>query len=405
MQSIAATMADHSSSPPIPVFRLMDLPNELIKMICNNEELKIKDLKALRLTNKLLCEIVTNRFAEKCFHEIAVVMSRPSLQVFNQLSQHPRLGPYVSRIKISPIFVPRTGCQTVTLETLQFYENREAAERELSESGDAERMLGISFGAFADREQAISLAFTEDESNTVGGKGLLSIVDNEKNYSWTSRWKEMIEITIRAVFDHNCKISELQLQDKGFSSYRVEHASSFCTDKIAAQLESVCSRLTLIRVEHCNTDIKILSKSVKRMVKAAKQLKEFHLFQFNEVNDVVPEIIKDVASVSLEKATIAFAEIYFSDLIAFLHTHKQTLTEFDLSVACILGGTCKDLIAWIKEHLVHLRCLVMEGVCNHHIGAYGCDVTYSCTIDAHEDMQACLADISNGKREIRDVEH
>ncbi|KAH0363442.1 hypothetical protein KCU65_g7454, partial [Aureobasidium melanogenum] len=356
MQDTAATMEEPAVVPS--VFRLMDLPTELIKIICNDQEFKIKDLKALRLTNKLLCEAITDRFAEKCFHEIAVAMSRPSLQAFNQLSQHPRLGPYVSRIKIFPILITRTGRVTIAIETMQ-----------LSESRDAERMLGISFGAFAERKQAISLAITDDVSNLVG------------------------------VSDHNCKILGLKIQDKGSLFY--PHASAFFTDKSAAQLESVCSQLTLFHFEDGQLDKEITSKSIKRIVKAAKQLKELHLLQTNDVDDVLPEIIKDVASRSLEKVTLAYLQIHFWDLIAFLNIHKQTLTELDFSVACIMGGTIKDLIAWIKENLAHLRCLVMEEVCNHPIGSHGCPITYSCTINPHEDMQTCLADILNGKRALQ----
>ncbi|KAG9859303.1 hypothetical protein KCU98_g156, partial [Aureobasidium melanogenum] len=142
----------------------MDLPNELIKMICNNKEFKLKDLKALRLTNKLLCEYVTNRFGIDAFFEVTVVMSRPSLQAFVDISQHPRFGARISFVDVSPMLTSENGVVTCSLEDMRMYMNRELGERHVR-AGDVERMFGIAFEAFAKREQHIHLAITDNETN------------------------------------------------------------------------------------------------------------------------------------------------------------------------------------------------------------------------------------------------
>ncbi|KAG9527640.1 hypothetical protein KCU93_g5068, partial [Aureobasidium melanogenum] len=401
MQGTATTMADHSGSPPIPVFRLMGLPNELIKMICNNKEFKLKDLKALRLTNKLLCEYVTNRFGIDAFFEVTVVMSRPSLQAFVDISQHPRFGSRVHYVDISPMLTSEDGVVACSFQDMQMYMNRAAGERHLSD-GDAERMLGTAFKTFAKRKQPIYLAITDNESNLISGATLLSNTDHKNRVPWISNWRAATDITFRAVHDSGCKILGLEIQDGEWR--KNQYASSFDTDDIVAQIESVCAQLTVLQVEHHHTDTESTSKTIKRMLRAAKHLDELYLYRLTDRTTAVSEVIKDVGAMSLRVLCITNFKMDLSELIAVLNNQKTTLSKVELSIGCIEEGTCRDLIVWIKNHLVRLVRLELDDLCDHRTWDLCCDITNSCIIEEHEDMQACLADILNAKREIRDVE-
>jgi hypothetical protein len=66
----------------------MDLPNEIIREICDRPELKRNDLPSLRLTCKRLCESALRHFGKECFSEITVLMTYPSIQAFSELAQH-----------------------------------------------------------------------------------------------------------------------------------------------------------------------------------------------------------------------------------------------------------------------------------------------------------------------------
>lgn len=221
----------------------MDLPNELIKIICDNEEFNIKDPKSIRPTNKLLCEFVTDKFGIDAFFDVSVTMSRPSLRAFMELSQHPRLGKHVRYVDVSPMFTSGNGSVTCGLEDMRRYMNRASGEKNLIESGDAETVLGIAFKAFAQREQPIRLAVNDEELNMVGGKTLLSNTHHRHRAPWISKWRKTAEITIRAVHDSGCRILELTIQDEGWRDN--QYTSSFDTDAVASQLESVCSQLCL----------------------------------------------------------------------------------------------------------------------------------------------------------------
>lgn len=74
--------------PSSALFRLMDLPNELIKLVCSHADLSVYDLMALRRTCKLTREFSSDEFAGRCFHSITVLVARSSLLAFIELSQH-----------------------------------------------------------------------------------------------------------------------------------------------------------------------------------------------------------------------------------------------------------------------------------------------------------------------------
>ncbi|THY22839.1 hypothetical protein D6D00_06571 [Aureobasidium pullulans] len=103
--------------PSSALFRLMDLPNELIKLVCSHADLSIYDLMALRRTCKLTREFSSDKFAERCFFSITVLMARSSLRAFIELSQHPRFGPFVKWIAISPTFASAEGLRVLPSAT------------------------------------------------------------------------------------------------------------------------------------------------------------------------------------------------------------------------------------------------------------------------------------------------
>lgn len=385
-----------SSGPPA-VFRLMDLPNELIRKICNDKGLKIKDLKSLRLTSKLLCDIITEKFGAVAFFEVTAVISRPSLQALIEVSQHPQFGRRVHYVDVSPMLTSKNGSVVCSLENMRRYMNRAVGEKQLGD-GDAERMLGIAFKTFAKRKQPIRLAITDDESYMLCGTTLLSNTDHKDHVPWILDWKKTTDLTIRAVHESGCKILDLEIRDEGWCYD--QYASSFDTDDIAAHLESVCAQLALLDVEHNHLDLHTTSRSVKRMVKAAKHLEELYLVRMGDDSvGIVPEIIKNVASTSLRKIFLTHFHIHSTELIVFLDIHKCTLTDVQLEDMCIENGRWKDVVAWIKDNLRHLRRLVMDTVCDHLFWAMVCHDGFArnYTIESHEDMQACLASILDGK--------
>ncbi|KAG9859306.1 hypothetical protein KCU98_g157, partial [Aureobasidium melanogenum] len=141
------------------------------------------------------------------------------------------------------------------------------------------------------------------------------------------------------------------------------------------------------------------------MLRAAKHLEELYLYRLTDMTTTVSEVIKDVGAVSLRVLCITNFKMGLSELVAFLNNQKMTLSEVELSFGCIEEGMCRDLIVWIKDHLVRLVRLDLDDLCDHSEWETCCNITNGCIIEEHEDMQACLADILNGKRKERHFEN
>lgn len=274
----------------------MDLPNELIKTICDNDEFDIKALKALRLTNKLLSEFVTKRFGKQSFCNITVLMSRFSLQAFCELSHHPSFGPVVEKVNLSPMFVPQCGIEglptpkthgtmgagrsvhrTKSLQSVRRgFLNRMCEERETETFGCAQRMLAIAFKAFALRGQWLFLEFWNNEECAIGANHLLHNEDYGTQRFWHLEWQTTIESTIKAASSQGCKIKGLLFCCDGRRQDTTNY-SSLCTDNIGQPLDFVCSQLTHLEIEFENEDFEATTISVKRMVSAAHNLKVLRL--------------------------------------------------------------------------------------------------------------------------------
>lgn len=194
----------------------MDLPNEIIREICDRPELEREDLRSLRLTSNHLRESASDHFSEDCFSEITILMTRPSLKAFIELSQHLSFGPAVQEISFSAMLAPYDDTNfraPLSLETMESLEKRCRMERALMMDGDAEQMLSVAFKAFAQREQPFSLHVCDSEGNVIGARGLLLDKCFGENLVWHTDWRSTIERTIRAVTTHSCKVNQLCIEE------------------------------------------------------------------------------------------------------------------------------------------------------------------------------------------------
>ncbi|KAG2165359.1 hypothetical protein VTO58DRAFT_101742 [Aureobasidium pullulans] len=376
------------------LFRLMDLPNELIKLVCSHADLSVYDLMALRRTCKLTHEFSSDELAGRCFHSITVLMARSSLRAFIELSQHPRFGPFVKSINISPTSASAEGLRVLpsatiplahethpgfedvvdafvlgaqSLDIMRTYLNRFREENELKTDGSAEQMLNIAFKAFAERKQDIRLSFSDQETNAVGAKHLLPNRDFGERTVWHLEWKETIARTIKAAFKQGCTIVEIALHETGRKD--AQNNSSCCTDDIEQELASVCAQLTCLTVDFEHRDIETTSRSIERMVSAVKDLSWLYLHQIGEFDDsnqrYMPEILDCVAATSLEQMSLGYCRMSQSQLTAFIEKHSATLHDLQLHEACLITGSCMSLIAWIKDNLPCLKYLELDGMCEH----------------------------------------
>ncbi|THW54365.1 hypothetical protein D6D20_10266 [Aureobasidium pullulans] len=80
--------------------RLLSLPNEVLTMICTDDEISAKDMCAIRLTCKELRAIVEKDFAKRYFQDPFVMMTRESLQALVDICKHPVFGPHVRKVQL-----------------------------------------------------------------------------------------------------------------------------------------------------------------------------------------------------------------------------------------------------------------------------------------------------------------
>ncbi|THW46590.1 hypothetical protein D6D21_03833 [Aureobasidium pullulans] len=403
------------------LFRLMDLPNELIKLVCSHADLSVYDLMALRRTCKLTREFSSDKFAERCFFSITVLMARSSLRAFIELSQHPRFGPFVKWIAISPTSASAEGLRVLpsatgplaheahpvledvvdafvlgaqSLDFMRTYLDRYREETQLKTDGSAEQMLNIAFKAFAERKQNIRLSFSDRETNAVGAKHLLPNLHFGERTVWHLEWEETIARTIRAAFKQGCTIDKIELYETARQDAR--NISACCTDGIEQELTSLCFQMDALDIEFCHQDTEATVRSAKRMVSAAPSLESLYLSRIvdyiNAIQVHIPSILKCVASKSLRKIHLGYFQISTSDLASFLARYRHFLYDLQLSYVCLVDGDCMSLIAWIKDNLPRLKELGLEGICDHDEDTL-CQKYPSCTIEVNGDVQTELAKI------------
>lgn len=177
-------------------FRILGLPPELITQICVDNKMDKHDLMALRLTCKLTCAFVTQSFDHLCFSGISILMTRRSLQAFVNISMHPRIGPQVQVVTLTPlrtfpealpILVPPnssihqendSGKIRAYAKMVHHYLNRADEESELERSGDTRELLVAAFMSLEEYDRQLCLCisgYEEDiEETHVGARGCLS---------------------------------------------------------------------------------------------------------------------------------------------------------------------------------------------------------------------------------------
>ncbi|TIA39904.1 hypothetical protein D6C78_02932 [Aureobasidium pullulans] len=404
------------------LFRLMDLPNELIKLVCSHADLSVYDLMALRRTCKLTFECSSDEFARRCFHSITVLMARSSLLAFIELSQHPRFGPFIQWINISPTIASEEGLgflpsataphihdipvppviqgftafvlDVQCMDIMRTYLNRLREENELKTDGSAEQMLNIAFKALAERKQNIRLSFSDQETNAVGAKHLLPNLHFGERTVWHLEWEETIARTIRAASKQGCTIDKIELCETARQDAR--NISACCTDGIEQELTSLCFQLDALDIEVNHQATETTVRSAKRMVSAAPSLGSLYLSRivdYNNANQVhIPGILKCVASKSLRTIHLGNFQISTSDLASFLARHRHLLYDLQLSCVCLVDGDCMSLIGWIKDNLPRLKELCLEGICDH-VEDTPCQKYSSCMIGVNGDVQTELAKI------------
>jgi hypothetical protein len=399
----------------------MELPNEIIREICESPELERKDLRALRLTNKYLCELVLPRFAKESFSRVTVLMARPSLRAFIELSQHPYFGPVVKEINISPMSATcdglagfpgleapestdtgQLGYSLKTVERVTTYLTRYRMETKLRTDGSAERMLGVAFKAFAQRHQSFQLQFGQNESNAIGAIDLMHHLSLGETKAWRLDWKMTVQRTMRAITGQGCNVTALSIDD--YAAGDCVYDSGLCTNEIKQQLSSLCLQLERLEIWFFHTDTESTLTSVKRMVSAATNLRSLHLMKLSpdgsSTSQEVPDVLEYVASTSLETIVIAEFQAFDGELYDFFSTQRDTLRDLRLLGGCLIIGSCMSLIGWIKDNLPNLVDLELRDICgsNNHADCREEDFK-SYHIRCGENMQLCLARILEGNYE------
>jgi hypothetical protein len=321
------------SDPPTK-FRLLYLPNEIIREICVRPELRRKDLRALRLTSKLLCEISLQRFAKESFSEVTVLMTRLSLRTFIKLAQHPYFGSLIKLITISPVFtphghvipseVPGSECSTEMIKLVKTYLVRSRKDHELSSNGSFERMLRVAFKAIVQREQCLQLQFCDNEYNAIG------TIDPLRE---TAFRKCLIRrLDSRAVTSQGCNVAGFSIN--GVNRDNSVAVSNLCANSIKQEISSLCSQLSRLEISFTHDDVESTTKSAKCMVSAACNLTHLRLLGidsgFFSPPSYVQSILDCVASTSLESILLYGFNLSNTELIGFLDLHRDTLEEINL---------------------------------------------------------------------------
>ncbi|KEQ60394.1 uncharacterized protein M437DRAFT_54477, partial [Aureobasidium melanogenum CBS 110374] len=80
--------------------RLLSLPNEVLTIMCADEDLTANDLAVIRLTCRELNAVATTEFAQRYIKDPFVMMTRKSLQALVDICKHPIFGPQVRKVQL-----------------------------------------------------------------------------------------------------------------------------------------------------------------------------------------------------------------------------------------------------------------------------------------------------------------
>ncbi|THW89544.1 hypothetical protein D6D15_05205 [Aureobasidium pullulans] len=213
--------------------RLLSLPNEVITMICTDDEISAKDMCAIRLTCKELHAIVEKDFAKRYFQDPFVMMTRESLQALVDICKHPVFGPHVRKVQLSnhrydPYLLPNiiSGMAAATYSRghadvhlirakLQSLMDLISAQWTLTESGDALKLLTEAFKILGTTGKPIALASQQHNlgSHPIGFTNSFFDVHptNSDGRTPVSAMYPTLEILLNAAQAGNCSVAELEV--------------------------------------------------------------------------------------------------------------------------------------------------------------------------------------------------
>ncbi|THX50146.1 hypothetical protein D6D06_08159 [Aureobasidium pullulans] len=191
--------------------RSLSLPNEVITMICTDDEISAKDMCAIRITCKELRAIVEKDFAKRCFQDPFVMMTRESLQALVDICKHPVFGPHVRKVQLSnhrydPYLLPNIRQTLMDLISAQWT---------LTESGDALKLLTEAFEILGTTGKPIALASQQHNlgSHPIGFTNSFFDVHptNSDGRTPVSAMYPTLEILLNAAQAGNCSVAELEV--------------------------------------------------------------------------------------------------------------------------------------------------------------------------------------------------
>jgi hypothetical protein len=374
---------------------------------------------ALRSTCKFISTLVAQQYDRICFTGISVLLTRRSLQTMIDISSHPRIGPQIQVITLTPLRTFPEALQSLipahrpvyhegdlakakaSGKTFHQYLDRYHEEMELEQSGDAARLLSEAFRSLKKYDRSLFLRMSDVEVTHIGAQGCFSGAlveekeedeedgDDEEMSVFKSYWKQTMGLLIKAVADSGCQVSRLFLENvKGTG---VTGEGKLWDDNIDESINRLSAGLTAFDVDVRFHDRDAAMESVKQVLSQAKNLKILTFqrlgkhFQYD-----LFEISDSITSRSLEAINISYLCCSVSDLISFLSKHKSTLVYFCLDYTRLLGSW-RSLVRWIRSNLTSLHTFGMSDVYDDDFQLLHYEETVpNCDFDRVEDMPAAL---------------
>jgi hypothetical protein len=297
-----AKISDRAHTKMVQPFRILDLPTELIRQICTDDDFGKHDLMALRLTCRITCGFSTQQFDAMCFSGISVLLTRRSLQTLVDISRHPRIGPHIKEITLTQLrtFLEAFQClipahrpiyhegdlaeAKLSAKTIHQYLDGYHEEMELEQSGDAVRLLTEAFAALRKFDQSLCLRVSDEERTHIGAQGCISgaLIDEDKETSvFKQHWGETVRVLIKAMADSGCRVLRLSLVSTTDASLIGD--KKLWDDSLDEEINRLSANLIAFDVDvHCH-DSEAVLKSVKQVVARAKNL---DVFTSNDPEDI-----------------------------------------------------------------------------------------------------------------------
>lgn len=223
--------------------RLLSLPNEVLTMICTDDEISAKDMCAIRLTCKELRAIVEKDFAKRYFQDPFVMMTRESLQALVDICKHPVFGPHVRKVQLSnrrfnADLLPYLASKMTeaSIEGRHAHDDMDLVRGELqalmdlvyaqwtlTKSGDALKLLTEAFKILGTTGKPIALAPQQHNlgSHPIGfTNSPFDVHPTDPNERTpTSAMYPTLEILLNAAQAGNCSVAELEAGVDCFTNY------------------------------------------------------------------------------------------------------------------------------------------------------------------------------------------